>query len=120
MQQLLSPILRWLASQWGQVTLVILFCISALSLMPLPQLPDVPGSDKLHHIAAYGILMLPVALRAPRHWWLIGIAFIAWSGVIELIQPFVNRYGEWLDLAANTAGLLIGLLVGTLLRRLLS
>jgi hypothetical protein len=23
--------------------------------------------------------------------------------MIELIQPYVNRYGEWLDLAANTA-----------------
>jgi len=36
--------------------------------------------------------------------------------VIELIQPFVNRYGEWLDLLANIAGLILGMSVGLLLR----
>ncbi len=37
--------------------------------------------------------------------------FFCWSGAIELIQPYVNRYGEWLDLAANTGGLISGFIV---------
>jgi len=36
------------------------------------------------------------------------LLYICLGGVIELIQPYVNRYGEWLDFIANTAGVLIG------------
>ncbi|MCI5208642.1 MAG: VanZ family protein, partial [Candidatus Electrothrix sp. ATG2] len=55
--------------------------------------------------------------RRPRWWQLIVLLFIAFSGLIELVQPFVNRYGEWLDMAANSTGLLCGLLIAELLRR---
>ena len=44
---------------------------------------------------AYAILMLPTALRKPRHWKFIGVFFISYSGGIELVQPYVNRYGEY-------------------------
>jgi len=32
----------------------------------------------------------------------------AWSGGIELIQSYVNRYGEWLGLVTNASGLILG------------
>ena len=73
------------------------------------------GSDKTHHFIAYGALMFPTALRKPNYWLLIGVFFVFWSGGIELIQPHVNRYGEWLDLAANIAGIGCGLLVAILI-----
>jgi len=57
--------------------------------------------------------MLPAALRRPKHWLLYGLFFIVYSGVIELVQPFVNRYGEWLDLLANATGVLLGAVIGT-------
>ena len=38
---------------------------------------------------------------------------------IELIQPFVNRYGEWEDMAANTCGVLLGTLGGLAILALL-
>ena len=60
--------------------------------------------------------MLPAALRQPKHWLLIGLFFIAWSGALELIQPYVNRYGEWLDLLANAAGVGCGIIVASILR----
>jgi hypothetical protein len=44
---------------------------------------------------------------------------ICWSGAIELLQPFVNRYGEFQDLAANIIGLVCGLLAAKLIRWLL-
>ncbi|MGL5949396.1 MAG: hypothetical protein ACRCYV_10295 [Aeromonas sp.] len=93
-----------------------LVCIALLSLTPLPALPAVPGSDKTHHFIAYAALALPLGLRRPRRWWLLAGGLAAASGAIELIQPYVNRYGEWLDLLANCSGLLIGLALGTLLR----
>ncbi|RME39800.1 MAG: hypothetical protein D6794_03275 [Deltaproteobacteria bacterium] len=49
------------------------------------------------------------ALARPKHLWAIFLFYLAWSGAIELIQPYVNRCGEWMDLAANAAGLLLGL-----------
>ena len=40
--------------------------------------------------------------------------YICLGGVIELIQPYVNRYGEWLDFIANVTGVLIGSVFGLL------
>ncbi|MBF0219919.1 MAG: VanZ family protein [Gammaproteobacteria bacterium] len=102
---------------WLQLTVILLATITTLSLLPLEQLPDAPGGDKLHHLVAYAALMLPVALRKPRGWLWLGLAFILWSGGIELIQPYVNRYGEWLDLLANAAGIFSGTLIAMLVNR---
>jgi len=61
--------------------------------------------------------MFPIALRKPNKWLSIGFLFIAYSGVIELVQPYVNRYGEWLDLVANAAGIILGLIIAALVNR---
>lgn len=99
-------------AHWRWLSAGMLLLISLLSLLPLDQLPPAPGSDKTHHLLAYGLLALPIAVRAPKHWlYLLGACFL-WSGALELIQPLVNRYGELLDLAANGAGLMIGAWVG--------
>ena len=89
-----------------------------LSLWPLETLPSVPGTDKTHHLIAYAALVFPTALRKPDKWIMIGLLFLAYSGAIELFQPFVNRYGEWLDMAANSLGVICGLLVAELINRL--
>ncbi|WP_413699223.1 VanZ family protein [Psychromonas sp. KJ10-10] len=99
---------------WLLICIVIIVLITSLSLAPLQQLPSVPGSDKTHHFLAYAGLFFPVALAKPKHWFLIGIAFIIISGAIELIQPYVNRYGEWLDLLSNSGGILCGYILARL------
>ena len=91
-----------------------------LSLWPLQQLPSVPGTEKTHHLVAYALLMFPAALRKPKNWVLIGLLFIAYSGLIELIQPYVNRYGEWLDMLANVTGVVCGAIVAGLISLLSS
>ena len=78
-----------------------------------------PGTDKTHHFIAYLLLALPIALKKQKYWILLILLLVAWSGVIELIQPSVNRYGEWLDLLANTSGLVIGVMVGFFGRKFL-
>jgi len=88
--------------------------IIGLSLSPLQQLPDVPGSDKTHHVIAYAVLAIPTAIAIPRKVWMIALLYICLGGVIELIQPYVNRYGEWLDFIANMTGVLIGSVFGLL------
>ncbi len=105
-----------LCRNWLILSILLLATISILSLWPLAQLPSVPGSDKIHHFVAYAALMFPAALRRPRHWLFIALFFILWGGGIELIQPYVNRYGEWLDFLANSCGVLLGIVAATLLR----
>jgi len=93
---------------WLPVSALLLTIITILSLWPLEELPEMPGGDKLHHAIAYAALMFPAALKKPQHLWAVFLFYLGWSGGIELIQPYVNRYGEWNDLAANGAGLVIG------------
>lgn len=108
-------LLALVRKNWVAFTLVTLVIITTLSLWPLEKLPSVPGTDKIHHLIAYAVLMFPTALRKPDKWIMIGLLFIAYSGVIELLQPYVNRYGEWLDMAANTIGVICGLIVARLI-----
>ena len=98
---------------------MVLALISVASLIPLPNLPEIPGNDKTHHIVSYGVVALPISIIRPRFWLVFLLFVIIWSGAIELIQPFVNRYAEWLDLLANLAGVMIGLMAGSLINRLI-
>ena len=107
--------LTLIKTYWIAFTLFILAVITILSLWPIDELPSVPGTDKTHHLIAYAFLMLPTALRKPDRWILFGLFFIAYSGAIELLQPYVNRYGEWLDMLANTAGIVCGLIIAELI-----
>jgi VanZ family protein len=100
---------------WIALTLVVLVAITLLSLWPLDQLPTVPGTDKTHHLVAYALLMLPTGLRKPDGWIVLGLLFICYSGAIELLQPYVNRYGEWTDMLANTTGVICGAVTAGLL-----
>ena len=111
-------LLTVIKTNWIAFTLLTLAVITTLSLWPLGKLPSVPGTDKIHHLIAYAVLMFPTALRKPNKWILFGFLFIAYSGAIELVQPYVNRYGEWLDMAANTTGVVCGLIIAELVNYL--
>ena len=110
-------LLALVRTNWVAFTLFTLVAITTLSLWPLEKLPSVPGTDKTHHFIAYAILMFPTALRKPDKWIMLGLLFIAYGCAIELLQPYVNRYGEWLDMAANTVGVACGLIVAELTNR---
>ena len=102
---------------WIKLSLFILLAITILSLHPLENLPEAPGSDKTHHLIAYAALAFPTALRKPKRWPII-IIFALYSGLIELIQPYANRYGEWMDFLANISGLLVGIMLGFSINKL--
>lgn len=107
---------RLLYQWWRPICWFILMLITLGSLIPLAELPNVSGSDKTHHLIAYGALAMPIALRQSRGWPFLLIAALLYGGVIELIQPLANRYAEWEDFFCNGAGLVLGALVGCLLR----
>jgi len=116
----MTRLLNIIKAYWRILSLAILAAITFLSLWPLEQLPSVPGTDKTHHLIAYAFLMFPTALRKPKHWLLLGLLFIAYSGSIELVQPYVNRYGEWLDMLANSTGVVCGAIAAGLVNALAS
>lgn len=96
--------LGWLAISWATLT-------------PLEQLPAVPGTDKLHHIIGFGGWACLCLFGPTRRFTLMCAAIVIWGGVIELIQPQVNRYGEWLDFIANSAGVLLAFVSHFILKR---
>ena len=113
------PLTQFINRYWIQLSLVMLLAITALSLHPLDNLPEAPGSDKTHHLIAYAALAYPASLRKPKQWQAIITIFALYSGLIELIQPHVNRYGEWMDFLANISGLIIGIALAYLINKLI-
>lgn len=115
-ENILKSLLNVVQLHWLLLTVLIVMAITVLSLYPLDNLPSVPGTDKTHHFIAYGALAFPVALARPEKWLLFILGFLVYSGVIELVQQYVNRYGEWLDLGANGLGLVVGILIASFVR----
>ena len=107
-------------THWLTWTLIILTAITIGSLWPIDELPKLPGTDKTHHFVGYALLMLPAAIRKPKNWVILGLFFTAYSGVIELVQPLVNRYGEWMDLFANAGGVFCGVIIGGIINFVIS
>lgn len=103
---------------WPIITALNMLIIAGVSLYPAEHLPQVPGTDKTHHFIAYGLLAFPAAYAQPKNLGFILIMLCLFGGVIELIQPYANRYGEWLDFAANCGGVFTGYLLTALAKHL--
>jgi VanZ family protein len=92
----------------------LILVIIVLSLAPLPAPPlHVAQGDKIGHALAYFVLTAWYAqlfdVRGGLLWR--AAAFVALGGAIELVQPYVNRDAEWLDLGADLLGVLLGLML---------
>lgn len=107
-----------LARYWLVISLSLLCAITVLSLSPLPELPNVPGGDKFHHLIAYASLAVPITVKGGPRLLMVLLFYILWSGAIELLQPYVNRYGELTDFFANILGVLLGAGIGVTVKLL--
>ena len=117
---LLKTINQNILRLWRPTTILLFSIILFLSLYPLPRLPVITeGVDKLNHFIAYLSLVLPIGYAQPKYTFLYLFTLILISGTIEVIQPYVNRYGEWLDFLANTLGIFVGFLVGKIIAKLI-
>ena len=107
------------------LTWLTIATILYLSFFKPPQtdMEEIPGIDKIVHICMYGGLCFLLWIEYLRthsviHWKriIIGgiLSPIAFSGSIELAQSYLteHRGGDWLDLAANTTGVLLAALIG--------
>lgn len=106
------------------VTLALSLVAWVGALAPLPELPVSAGTDKTHHLIAFAALTAPTAALYPRALWWVLPLLVAQGALIELIQPLANRYREWADFVADlkgiALGLVIGLLIGPVVRRAFS
>lgn len=101
------------------ITGFIAVAILVGTLFPVSQLPEVDGGDKAAHLIAFALLALPLNLAGHPRWLLLNTGFVLFGGMIEFIQPFVGRHGEWLDLGADVIGVAAGLLLARGLHLLL-
>jgi len=92
------------------------------SLIPGRLVPSVIGDhDKWAHFGGYLLLgFLPVAgARSLKLGLALAIAAIPMGGALELGQHFVpGRTPDWADAAANSLGVLVGVVVAMLFRTL--
>lgn len=117
-----------------------LFCILliwVLSLTPFfPETPldDVAFIDKWTHFIMYGGTCSVIWLENLRFqrrqglsfngkqlfWAMVGM--VALGGLMELLQAYctTTRSGEWLDFWSDSVGVLLGTLVGLILKKILS
>jgi VanZ family protein len=99
----------WIAGGWFIVAAIVYF-----SLIQLAVDADVPNGDKLGHLLGYGALMawwsqLYVSMPARIK---LALACITLGAAMELAQGLTpDRHPDWLDLAANAAGVLLGWLL---------
>jgi len=116
--------------QWLRITLSLLYlCLIAfLSLLPPNDFPDIPlfpGADKIVHTCMYlGLTWLACwSMHAEiKHIWyyLIILFSISWGIVMEIFQYIMHlgRSFDLYDIAGNSFGTLIGVLIYILMAQL--
>jgi VanZ family protein len=87
-----------------------LAAVCALSLMPTVPPLVTRASDKVQHLGAYGLLALlsTTALSGRVRCWWVCIACAMLGAAIEFVQPLTGRAFDYADMAANSAGAVLG------------
>lgn len=95
------------------ITLVVIF---VLAMIPMAVVPEVVAwQDKLHHTAAFAVLMLLGIASWPGRNKSVAIGLLAYGVMIELCQYAftVNRVAETADVVADSFGILAGWFVAS-------
>ena len=104
----------WAALGWLLVAGVVVG-----SLIPGPALEaiDLGISDKVMHAGAYLVLMVWFAgFHRRREYLIIAVVLVALGAGLDLLQGLTaTRSLDWHDIAMNTAGVFVGLILSLLL-----
>jgi hypothetical protein len=96
------------------LTIIFTIVICCGTLTPLPKSLDVPGSDKWHHFVAFSFLVYPLTVANKKCWIPIILFGLFFGALIELVQPYLNRFGDIQDFQADAIGVLIGFALGVM------
>ncbi len=110
------------ARRWQVASLTLLLLVLVATLMPavwywddrfkaLARFDDV---DKWFHGVTFLVLSLWfTGMFRRRSYWKIGIGLLLFGLVVEACQRIVSyRTAEWLDVGADAAGIILGLVIG--------
>ena len=93
---------------WGIISIVLYLSLFT-TYIPKQNFSNI---DKVHHFIAYATLMLWFAqsFGGRARLWVAG-ALIAMGIAIEFAQPFTGRQFSYLDMLANSGGVLLGFIL---------
>jgi VanZ family protein len=100
---------------WVAASVLLVAAVVVASLDPSVSLPSVENVDKFAHALAYAVLALWFGGLYPRARYLrVALALCALGLGLEILQHLMGRgrTGDPYDMAANLAGIVIGLLLG--------
>ena len=109
--------LNFIYNNWLVITITSSVVIIFFSFFSVTPPSTIQNTDKYLHKAAYLFLSFSAALRKPTNYILIFSYFVIFGIVIELIQPYFNRYFELLDILANSLGVFLAITFADLLRK---
>ena len=98
-----------LAKFWFLLAYLFLLVLGILSLIPAP---DIGGSDKIAHFAAYALVSawFSLLVEQRKSLWLITFGLIGYGLLLELLQSLTSyRQGDLADAIANSLGVIVGL-----------
>ena len=88
-------------------------------LWPIHQpLPAPDGTDKFVHLVAFAALAFPLARTGRIGLVPVFVGASVFGGLIELIQPSFGRSADMQDWIADIVGVILGIGLGLLYRRL--
>lgn len=102
----------------GSFTSALLILWLTLTPQAVAEIKSLP-LDKLAHMTAFAIYILPTALLYPRALAPMLLGGVILGGGIEIIQPYFGRAQELADFGFDVIGLLMGGGMGLGLRSLL-
>lgn len=90
-----------------------LVCSYILALLPQDMAPTIAElSDKTLHFLAFGVLTVLLNLSYRIYWWKSSLYMLFYAIFIEFSQYFTpNRCVEFLDVVADSIGIVIGLII---------
>lgn len=97
------------AHKWTLALVTCVVTILILALMPAPPTMISTGWDKSNHLLAFSALTWLALHAFPLRLKSILISLLAYGALIEILQSFTDtRSAEWLDLLADSVGILLG------------
>lgn len=109
---------------WRVLSVVILCLVLVAALSPAFWFFDTRGSalswfqnaDKWLHAFTFIVLSIWFTGLYEKHsWWRIAIGLMLFGFIVEFCQLQVSyRTADWIDIGANTVGIIVGLTVATL------
>ena len=107
--------------RWAVLSVGLALGVGWAALMPADIAPALSSNDKLNHLLAFACLAASGRLALRSGWRatsIVGAGLVAYGGFIELAQTQVpGRMGDWADLLADGAGVVLGLVLVLALRQ---